>query len=112
MKNTVSLNQNRDFLRLYKRGSSIVSKNIVLYYRKNKEERNRLGITVSKRIGKAVIRNRAKRIIKESYRNLEPSMKNGYDMVIVARTAINGKKMWEILESLEKSLKKAGIYSS
>lgn len=109
METTVTLNQNRDFLRLYKKGSTIVSKNIVLYFKKNKFDYNRLGITVSKKIGKAVLRNRAKRIIKEAYRSLEGSVSSGYDFVIVARVSINGKKMGEIAESLEKMLKKSGI---
>ena len=64
----VSIKENSDFKRLYYRGKSEVKKNIALYYRKNRFSYNRLGITVSPKVGKAVIRNRVKRLLKENYR--------------------------------------------
>lgn len=82
---TKILNNNKDFLTLYKRGKYIVSKVAVVYYRKNKMPFNRLGITAGKKIGNAVCRNRAKRIIRQAYRENEINMPIGYDFVIVAR---------------------------
>ena len=86
MKKTSALKQNRIFKYLYYRGGSEVSKTLVLYFKKNKTRTNRLGITVSKKIGKAVVRNRVKRLIKENYRLREDGIKSGYDIVVVART--------------------------
>lgn len=86
---TEILNNNKDFLTLYKKGKYIVSKVAVVYYRKNKMPFNRLGITAGKKIGNAVCRNRAKRVIRQAYRENEINMPIGYDFVIVAR-AVTG----------------------
>lgn len=85
MVRTVSLNENRDFKRLYYKGRSAVSGCMVVYARPNRNAVNRLGITAGTKLGCAVKRNRARRRIKESYRALEPLLKTGYDVVIVAR---------------------------
>lgn len=86
------LNDNRDFLTLYKKGKYVVSKVVVVYYRKNRLPYNRLGITAGKKVGNAVCRNRAKRIIRQAYRENELSMPIGYDFVIVARAVCgNGR---------------------
>ena len=85
MQSTIPLTLNRDFLRLYKRGRSFVSPALVMYILKNKLAINRLGITTSKKIGKAVSRNRARRVIREAYRAAEPLIQTGYDIVFVAR---------------------------
>ena len=65
MKPAVTLKQNYEFRRLYQRGASAVSGSMVLYCRKNRLGRNRLGITVSVKLGKAVVRNRARRRLRE-----------------------------------------------
>jgi ribonuclease P protein component len=85
MKKTVPLKNNNEFLRIYKKGRFYVGKNIVLYVMKNRLNLNRLGITVSKKFGKSVKRNRIKRLIKENYRQYEDLIKVGYDIVFVAR---------------------------
>ena len=66
MKNTISLKENHEFRRLYHRGTSSAGRHLVLYCRKNKLGRNRLGLTVSAKLGKAVQRNRVKRLFRES----------------------------------------------
>lgn len=89
---TKTLNDNRDFLTLYKKGKYIVSKVAVLYYKKNRLPYNRLGVTAGKKVGNAVHRNRAKRIIRQAYRENELNFPIGYDFVIVARACTgNGK---------------------
>lgn len=86
------LNDNRDFLTLYKKGKYIVSKVAVIYYKENGLPYNRLGITAGKKVGNAVHRNRAKRIIRHAYRENELNFPIGYDFVIVARGCTgNGK---------------------
>lgn len=92
MKSTTSLKRNHEFRRLYSKGKSAASKCVVVYTRrnynagKNGEGANRLGITVSTKIGGAVQRNRIRRRLKEIYRLNEHTLATGYDIVIVART--------------------------
>lgn len=85
---TEILNDNRDFVSLYKKGRFTACKYSVIYVRPNGRPFNRLGITASKKIGNAVHRNRAKRLIRLAYRNSEINMPVGMDIVIVARSAI------------------------
>lgn len=84
MQKIVSLNQNQQFKRLYNRGKSSVQPSLVMYALPGKAG-SRLGITVSKKVGKAVQRNRAKRRLRDLYRNALPDLKPGYDIVLVAR---------------------------
>ena len=115
---TQTITSNKDFLFLYKRGTSIVSKAVVVYFRKNNKPFNRLGITASKKIGNAVKRNRARRIIRQAYSENELSFPIGYDIIIVARglaTAVKStyvskfmadKLIKEIIAFEEKAIKK------
>jgi len=85
---TSSLKRNNDFRRLYNKGKSAASKYAVVYYRLNgRKSSNRLGITVSTKLGGAVQRNRIRRRLKEIYRLNESRIASGYDIVIVARMA-------------------------
>lgn len=86
MLHTIMLNQNSDFRRLYYRGKSRNHSFLITYARKNNLGINRIGITTSKKIGKAHLRNRAKRIIREAYRQNENIVPLGWDFVFVART--------------------------
>ena len=86
MKYTVSLKENRVFRRLYAKGKSAVCPAMVLYCRKNGRTESRYGITVSTKLGCAVKRNRARRRLRELFRLAQPCLKQGYDVVIVART--------------------------
>ena len=85
MRYTVSLKKNRDFKSLYKSGKSSVNPYLVLYCRKNRRGESRLGISVGIKVGKAVKRNRVRRLIREAYRLSEEKIKPGYDLVVVAR---------------------------
>lgn len=82
---TVIINDNKDFLAAYKRGKYICGKACTFYFRKNGKKLNRIGITTSKKVGNAVMRNRARRIIRQAYRENEMSFPVGYDFVVVAR---------------------------
>ena len=93
---TKTIDSNRDFLYLYKRGKSIVTKAVVVYYRKNNTPFNRIGITSAKKIGNAVERNRARRIIRAAYREIEDRFPIGYDMIIVARRAAVEMKSYNV----------------
>ena len=103
-----SINENSDFKRLYYRGKSCVKKRLVLYYRKNRFTYNRLGITVSPKVGNAVTRNRLRRIIKETYR-LTENLVQGYDIVIVARKSSCNANFYEIGNDLKSAILESGL---
>ncbi len=85
MRFTSSLNKDRQFRRLYKKGTSAVRPCLVVYARENRSERNHLGFTVTAKIGKAVTRNRVRRRLREIYRLHETELRPGFDLVVVAR---------------------------
>lgn len=99
---TEILNNNKDFVALYKKGRFTASKYSVIYVKPNNKPFNRLGITASKKIGNAVCRNRAKRLIRLAYRNAEIKLPVGIDIVIVARTPICTIKSQEYCGYMEK----------
>ena len=84
MKNTLKLN--REFLRLYKKGKSQVSPLLVTYILPNRLGRVRIGITASTKIGGAVQRNRARRVIRAAWQELNETVVGGWDIVFVARS--------------------------
>jgi ribonuclease P protein component len=85
MNKTISLNKNRDFLNVYKNGRFYCAKYLVIYVLKNDLQEQRLGITVSKKVGNSVKRNRLKRLVKENYRHFENLLKVSNDIVFVVR---------------------------
>ena len=99
---TEILNDNKDFLTLYKKGRYAASKYSVIYVRPNGKPFNRLGITAGKKVGNAVCRNRAKRLIRLAYRNAEVRLPVGVDIVIVARAAICSIKSQEYCGYMDK----------
>lgn len=100
MKNYHSLRNNREFQMVYNEGNSKANRYLVLYYRKNDLEYNRLGISVSKKVGNSVVRHRITRLIRESYRLNEPLFCNGLDIVVIARVSAKGKSYQEIESAL------------
>ena len=95
------------FRRAYKKGKSFVSPYVVVYLLKNRRNNIRLGITAGKKIGKAVARNRAKRVITAAFRQISPQIPMGYDYVIVARTRILTVKSSIVAEYILKLLNSA-----
>lgn len=85
MKRAYTLKENYEFRRVYQRGSSAVSGSMVVYCRKNRLGRTRLGITASTKIGGAVTRNRARRRLREVYRLNRDKLQVGWDIILVAR---------------------------
>ena len=86
MVSTRSLKQNHLFRRLYQKGKSASGHCLVVYCRKNGRAHNRLGVTVSTKLGHAVVRNRCRRRLREVYRLEKPQLKTGYDIILVARS--------------------------
>lgn len=101
---TETINSNRDFLYLYKKGKTVITKAVVIYYRRNNKPYNRIGITSSKKIGNAVKRNRARRAIRAAYRECEDKFPIGYDFIFVARAAATGVKSYSIKKAFKEKL--------
>jgi len=104
-----SLVRNGDFKRMYARGKSVAGRYVVLYHMRNRLGYNRLGLTAGKKVGNAVQRNRAKRLMRESFRLLEAHMRTGYDIVLVARSNLPEQHGKTVLNSLSGQLQKAGL---
>ena len=100
MKFSESLKRNSDFQRVYREGKSYANRYLVLYVLQNQTERNRLGISVSKKVGNSVVRHRMARLIRESYRLQEDMFNSGLDMVVIARVSAKDHSMKEIESAL------------
>ena len=100
MKFSESLKRNSDFQRVYREGKSYANRYLVLYVLQNQTERNRLGISVSKKVGNSVVRHRMARLIRESYRLQEDMFNSGLDMVVIARVSAKDRGMREIESAL------------
>lgn len=112
MSKLIKLKENYIFRRAYKKGKSFVSPFFVIYITKNRRGETRLGITVGKKLGGAVKRNRAKRVITAAFRECMPNIISGYDFVIVARTRILDIKSTAAAVSMKKLLTAAGVFES
>lgn len=104
-----TLKENKDFRRLYYQGKSQASSCVVTYVEKSRRNEVRIGITTSKKIGCAVERNRAKRVIRAAFSQLEGRINGNYDFVFVARTKTSKVKMQQVLEQMEQHFKALGV---
>ena len=109
MKRTVTLKENCDFRRLYGKGKSFQGPALVSYVLKNRAGICRVGITTSKKIGNAVERNRARRVIRVAYSNLENKINGNYDFVFVARSRTKYIKSTDLTEVMLSQLRQAGV---
>ena len=108
MKFSSSLKLNHIFQRLY-HTKGVADGYLVLYARKNRTGGNRLGITVSKKLGKAHVRNRVRRRFREVYRLNEEKFQPGWDIVVVARTKAVDAEFSRLTRSFLSLAKKAGL---
>ncbi len=109
MKTTQSLKGNYAFRRLYTKGKSSVQPAVVLYCRKNGTRRNRLGLTVGTKVGKAVVRNRVRRRLREIYRLHEGEFRQGWDLVVVARSRAAEETYRELEAQLLRAAGRLGL---
>ncbi len=109
MKDPYILRDQKDFDLLFKRGRSAGSRFVVLVYRKNGLPYNRKAFLASKKVGKSVVRNRARRLMREAFRQMEDSLPKGYDLLFIARNTIQDSKCADVKKSIEAATKRAGI---
>lgn len=111
MEKYISLNQNKDFLRLYYRGKSCAKPAIVVYAMKNRAGVCRIGITTSKKIGNAVERNRSRRVIRAAWQSVlkENEIKGNWDFIFVARSKTKYLKSTKVEHMMLEALVQLGV---
>lgn len=105
MEKKYRLRKNIEFKRVYSKGKNYWNRNLILYIKKNGLEETRLGITITKKIGNAVVRNKIRRKIKEIYRKNYPNIKSGYDLIIIPKKNVIDLSYQELESSLIHILK-------
>ncbi len=100
MRHYISLKNSKEFGNVYQCGRSFANKYLVMYVLEKDDKKNRLGISVSKKVGNSVVRHRVTRLIRESYRLHQTEIKTGYDLVIVARVNSRHCNYWEVESAL------------
>ena len=100
MKFSESLKKNPDFQNVYRRGKSCTNRYFVMYTLENGTGGNRIGISVSKKVGNSVIRHRVKRLVREAYRLQEEKFASGLDLVVIARVTAKNISYWETESAL------------
>jgi len=112
------IKKNIEFRIVYRKGKSFANDLLVLYILKNRRNRdkkgnqyNKVGISVSKKVGNSVVRSRSKRLVTEGYRIKLDNLKQGYDFVFVARTNIKDKSYEKVDKAIDNLFKKVGLYN-
>lgn len=98
-----------NFNAVYRKGKSKGGKYVVVFYKANHLPYNRVAFLASKKVGNSVVRHRAARLMRESYRNLDGELVEGYDIIFIARNTIIDKKCQDVLKSMNWTVKKAGL---
>ena len=111
MKFSESLKKNKDFQTVYRQGKSYANKYLVLYIMENQTEKNRIGISVSKKVGNSVVRHHLTRLIRESYRLQEEHFQCGFDLVVIARAGAKERSYHDIESALIHLGKLHNIYA-
>ncbi|WP_026887756.1 ribonuclease P protein component [Clostridium beijerinckii] len=113
------LKKNFEFTIVYRRGKSFANELLVMYILKNRKNKdknlmayNKIGISVSKKVGNSVVRSRSKRLITESFRLNYNYIVNGYDFVFIARNPIKSRSYFEVEKAMKNLIKKAGLYKN
>lgn len=104
-----ALTYNNEFARVYARGKSYVHAHVVVYVMKNRYNKTRVGLTATKKVGKAVVRNRARRVMRAALCQVLSQDAGGYDIVLVSRALTPRLKSTQLAATLQKLLTKAGV---
>ena len=111
MKKTISIKSSRDFTRAFRKGKSSGDKLLVVYILPNRLDSNKIGISIGKKVGKSVHRNRVKRLLREGYRLIEENLKVGFDIVFMPRQGSKDASFSDFASSMNKSFKRLGIFN-
>ena len=104
-----TLKKNVEFKRVYAKGNSLANYYLVLFFLKNDLGRNRVGFLASKKVGNSVVRNRARRLMKEGFRQYGSKMREGYDIVLIARANIKNSAFKDVDRAMISILKKSKL---
>ena len=106
--NHLRLRKDSDFKNIYRKGKSLATKTLVFYFIKNDLGYTRVGYSISKKVGKAVTRNRIRRLIKENLKDI-PDLKDGYDIIFIGRIPSSDSDYKEIGKSIRYLFRKSGV---
>ncbi|MFV0505024.1 MAG: ribonuclease P protein component [Lachnospirales bacterium] len=106
------LSGKRDFNNVYKRGKSVGDKYVVVFYKKNNLPYNRIAFLASKKVGNAIKRNRARRLMKESVREIGNFNFSGYDVIFIARNTIISCRCQDVRKSIESAIKRTAMFKN
>lgn len=109
MSTILKIRKNREYKKVYTSGRYYVEAFLVMYIMKNFSEHNKVGFSVSKKVGKAVVRNRIKRIMKENYRLISGDLKKGHDIIFTARAKGSNAKFYDIKNNMFSAVKRAKL---
>lgn len=107
-----TLKSNRDFERVFRKGRSASHRDLLVLGRKRRPFHVRVGFCISRKVGKAVVRNKLRRRLLEIVREFEPGLDPRWDLVIVTRPSCPKLNFWELRKTLRKQLKKLGVLDS
>ena len=105
----ITVKENYEFRRIYRKGKSAVAPAMVLYCQRNRQGRTRLGVTVSTKLGKAVVRNRVRRRLREIWRLNKKDMEQGWDIILVARVRAVETSYQKLEKTYLSLLKEVGL---
>lgn len=112
------LKKNFEFTIVYRRGKSLANDLLVMYILRNKKNKdrdlkpyNKLGVSVSKKVGNSVVRSRCKRLVSEGFRLNYDCIIKGYDFVFIVRNPMKDKNYSEVERAMKSLIKKAGLYN-
>ena len=104
------LSKTSEFKKVFSEGRRIEGKNLIIFFLKNDYNFNRPGIIIKKEIGKAVVRNKIKRRLKEAFRLINKKLSPGYDIIMLAKNNIKESNYFEICQDLESLLYKGKLF--
>lgn len=103
--------KNSEYKKVFEDGESVATRGLVLYKIKNGQQETRAGFIVSKKIGNAVVRNRIRRLLKETYRNYVNETAKGYDLVFIARSPAATFDFTQAAAEMKRILKRGGLFT-
>lgn len=109
MKRCYSLKRNKDFRHVYRKGKSKANPFLVLIYAKARGTGVHVGFSASKKLGNSVVRNRVKRRLRESFAPVMPRVKDGYDLIFIAREPVVDAKFTSLQDAVTSLLRRADL---